>query len=754
MKKLIGLAFALLVALGSLGQDYSKEANYHYLLTPKPGKKADDLKSFMDQPDVKMLKHLDKVNVYIVEHKGSRKNFEKRAKESGHFSIIERDSIYEVQHDYIPNDPQFGAQWHWKNLTDKDVDADEAWDLLLPSNQPTIVAVLDGGIEILHEDLFSNIVAPFNAVTNAYSNGEFVNAEDKHGTACSGVIAAISNNSVGISGIGNNKVKVMPINIMAAVSTGGSFSTSSLIQINAVNAAIAQGCSAISMSYGGSGYSATFEQALQTAKTQARGGKGMVICASSGNGSSSTAQQYPAWYSNVYGIGATTSTDFRSSFSNFGNIVDISGPGSSILSTDRNGSAGYNASSNYSSVSGTSFSCPLVAGAAALIAYQNPSLTEAQIWQILATTAEKVGGYTYASNLAWPLATRCAELGYGRINLKSAIQAAGGNTPPPPPPTAHNILITNCTLSNNIPNIGTTITVSVTQGTTAPTAMAIAPKVQYRLSIDNLWSNDDVILGSDTSFIGGGVTNQIETLVFNVGTTAGTRYILSRVNFDAAVTETSSSDNTCSLMVNITNPGASGTDMQAIWLLPSVTTCNNSVSIGYRFKNVGVTTVTSMTWRLTWEICPNGETGIPSYYTCTSNLSSTIFGGFSIAPGAFSPSTYYHGLCLMNCPGIASGTTYNVFQNGQTRIRKVEILTVNGVADANALNNSALLPITKIACTTATSSGIELTEEPKIKIFTITGRPLKATAIEELPSGMYIVHLIYKDRTEVTKFAK
>jgi hypothetical protein len=131
-----------------------------------------------------------------------------------------------------------------------------------------------------------------------------------------------------------------------------------------------------------------------------------------------------------------------------------------------------------------------------------------------------------------------------------------------------------------------------------------------------------------------------------------------------------------------------------------------------------------------------------------------MFGGFNIAPGAFSPSTYYQGICLMNCPGI-NGTTYNLFQNGQTRLRKVEILTVNGVADANAANNSALLPITKIACTTASVDGIELTEEPRIKIFTITGRPVRgAKTIEELPTGMYIIHMIYKDHTEVTKFAK
>jgi subtilisin family serine protease len=751
MKKLLGLSIFLLAALVSFGQDLSKDVNYHYLLTPKPGKRAEDLKPFMEQRDVKMLKHLDKVNVYIVEHKGNRKNFEKRAKDSGQFLIVELDSAYTIQRDYIPNDPQFGSQWNWRSSTDRDIDADEAWDLLSTTNQPTVVAVFDGGVELLHEDLFSNLVTPFNAVTNTASNGAFVNLDDKHGTACTGMIAAINNNSIGIAGIGNNKVKVLAVNIMSAVFAGGSFSTTSAIQINAVNAAIAQGCSAISMSYGGSTYSATLEQAFQTAKTQARGGKGMVICASTGNGSSGTSQQYPAWYSNVYGIGATTSSDLRASFSNFGNVVDISGPGASVLSTDRNGSAGYNTSSNYATVSGTSFSCPLVAGAAGLIAYQNPNLTESQIWQILATTADKVGGYTYALNSSWPLSTRSVELGYGRINLRAAIQAAGSGTTPPP--TVHNILISNCSVSNANPLIGSTVTFNVTQGTSAPTAAAVAPKLQYRLSNDNVWSTDDVILGSDTSFVGGGVTNQTENITFNVGTAAGTKYILARVNFDGAVTETASGDNTCAVAINITNPGSAGTDAQVFWLLPSVTTCNNSVSIGYRFKNVGTTTITAMTWRVTWEVCPNGEPGIPSYYTCTNNWNSTQLGGFNIAPGGMS-NPIYHGVCLANCTGI--NTTYNVFQNGQTRVRKVEILTVNGVADGSTANNTALLPITKIACTTATSTdGVELYEEPKLKFYTITGRPIRGVkTIEELPSGMYIIHMIYKDRTEVTKFAK
>jgi subtilisin family serine protease len=184
-----------------------------------------------------------------------------------------------MHRDYVPNDTQFIYSWHLKQSNDIDIDADEAWDLV-PSTNPTVtVAMFDGGLDLTHPDLIGNTESPFNAV-NGTTSIPYVNADDKHGTACSGTIAAVTNNGIGVSSVGNNKVKVMPVNIMSQVFAGGSFSTSDVIQINAVNASMANPtCVAIAMSYGGSSYSSALDAAFNAARTTARGGKGMIVVA-------------------------------------------------------------------------------------------------------------------------------------------------------------------------------------------------------------------------------------------------------------------------------------------------------------------------------------------------------------------------------------------------------------------------------------------------------------------------------------------
>jgi len=744
MKKLSTLLFFLFLTLTSFAQ----QSNQALLTVYDPVLSE----SYLKKNKIKIVSYLDFLKIYVVEFEGSYPKFERKCLESKLFKIIEQNKIEEITLDYIPNDPNFNGQWFLKQISDKDIDADEAWDSLPPNNPITKVAIFDGGIDLTHEDLIGNIVTPFNTVTNQYFNGQFVNEFDRHGTACSGTIAAVTNNGVGGASIGNNKVHVMPINIMSTVSSGGTFSTSTVIQVNAINAAIAQGCAAISMSYGGSGYSATLDAAFQSAKTQARSGKGIFICASTGNNYSGTAMPYPAAYPAVYGIGATTSGDARATFSNYGTIVDISAPGAAISTTDRMGITGYN-SGNYATVSGTSFSCPITAGAGALLAYKNPDLTEAQIMQILATTVDQVGGYVYYYDSNWPYAYKSNELGYGRINLKKAILATptSGNPIDNPPTASHNIIVSNCSVSNNTPNVGSTIIINTKQSTTAPDLEGITPILQYRLSVDNVWSDNDIIIGIDTSYIGNGISNEIENIEYIVPMTTGIKYILIKANYDNSVQDASIYDNTCSIQINIVNPGSGGTDAEVTWLTAPVVTCTNSASnIVYRFKNTGSVPITSMTWRVSWEICPNGEPGVPSYYQCSQTYNSSSYGGFNILPNANSYN-FTQSICIANCsPG-----TYNIINIGSTRNRKVEILTVNNQpADDFIGNNIALLPITRIACTTSEIYNTNNEETPKFEFYSITGQLLDYYNIDMLPHGIYIMKIIYSNQTEIIKISK
>jgi subtilisin family serine protease len=392
MKKIVLLlSFCLSFILGYSQYDLSKNIDRQVMVVPQKGMES-QTQAFIQRSNAQIVANFEQLGWYVVllPENLTQDSFVRSSKELPFIKEVYKDQKVEMKMDYIPNDVEFASCWHLKQSTDKDIDADEAWDLV-PANNPTVsVAMFDGGLDLTIPDLVGNTTNPFNAV-NSTTNIPYVNAEDKHGTACSGTIAAVTNNGIGVSSVGNNKVKVMPVNIMSQVFAGGSFSTSDVIQINAVNASMANPtCVAIAMSYGGSSYSSALDAAFNAARTTARGGKGMIVVASSGNGYSGTANQYPANYSGVWGIGATSSTDVRASFSNYGQICDISAPGVSIRTTDRLGADGYDPG-DYRSVSGTSFSCPITAAAAAFIFYKNWELTDDQVLQILSQTAEKVG---------------------------------------------------------------------------------------------------------------------------------------------------------------------------------------------------------------------------------------------------------------------------------------------------------------------------------------------------------------------------
>lgn len=557
----------------------------------------------------------------------------------------------------------------------------------------------------------------------------------------------------------------MPINIMSNVLSSGSFTTSTTIQINAINAALANNCVAISMSYGGTSFSQALNDAFVAAKTQGRSGKGLFICASTGNNGSGTSVQYPANYVGVYGIGATTQVDTRASFSNYGNIVDISAPGSAILTTDRTGATGYS-SGNYASVSGTSFSCPITAAAGAVLIYKNSSLTENQVMTILAQTADKVGGYTYAINSNYPLSTRSVELGYGRINLASAVNAVPAIGGPVDPPALHNLFVNNCSVNNVSPALGSNIVITTTQKTSSPTLTSVSPKVQYRLSNDNIWSTDDAIIGTDTSSLGNNIESEIETITYTIpaSSTIGSKYILIKANYDGAISELITTDNMCSLPITLVNPGTSGIDLQAFWVSSSVVTCGTNTApangavgtTGYRFRVTGTTPISAFTAKVYWENCPFA--GMPSYASCTlSNLSFST--NTPLQTNALT-NTWSFTACLANC-GLSTNP-YTVVAVGETRNLVLQILTVNGqTGDAVAGNNIAYLPVTRTTCTTATIDGVDVDfgnvevekeiAEPIVKIYTITGTSVDGIPLDNLASGMYIIRTFFPDGSIETK---
>lgn len=333
-----------------------------------------------------------------------------------------------------PNDPHFGSQWYLTRIGMPAV-----WDVF---KGPFCIdiAVIDSGIDIAHEDLGLGSDAYHNLWSNPgedawtdvndpstgngidddnngliddwrgwdfdNNNNDVRSPTNAHGTHVSGILAAKGHNSRGIAGVGGgyglNGFKIMFLGV-------GETAPSGAVLDDAIIYAIQKGAKVIQLSLT-VGYSMAIENAIQSAVDN-----GIPVICASGNLFSATVS-YPASNSNVIAVGATTNTDTRAAFSNYGTALFIAAPGVGIRST--------RLSNTYGDDDGTSFAAPQVSAVVGTMLALNPSLTIAQVRDILRTTADKTGGYNYNWDGTRP--GHSQELGYGRLNAQKAIEAAYG----------------------------------------------------------------------------------------------------------------------------------------------------------------------------------------------------------------------------------------------------------------------------------------------------------------------------------------
>ena len=337
-----------------------------------------------------------------------------------------------------PNDAYFGLLWGMHKTgqsvngtagtPDADIDAPEAWDITTGSSS-VVVAVVDSGVSTLSvvNDLSGNIWSnpgeiPENGIdddSNGYVDDvvgwDFVfddnspNDANGHGTHVAGTVAAVGNNSTGVTGV-SWSTKIMALRFLDA---GGSGSTSDAI--SAILYANAKGAHVINNSWGGGGYNQSLKDAIDASSA-------VVVCAAGNGGSDLIGDDndavpfYPSSYtsSNLIAVAATDQNDNRASFSNYGpTSVDVAAPGVNILSTLSTGGYGY--------LAGTSMAAPHVAGLAALIhtvsssaSSGNRTLAATDIIQTIKDTVDSL------SSLSGVIATG------GRINAYTAV-SSGGN---------------------------------------------------------------------------------------------------------------------------------------------------------------------------------------------------------------------------------------------------------------------------------------------------------------------------------------
>nr|MBA2720158.1 tandem-95 repeat protein [Chloroflexota bacterium] len=271
-----------------------------------------------------------------------------------------------------PDDPSFADQWALAKI---------GWDQVYGSINPAgpaVVAVLDTGVDGSHPDLAGKLVAGTSLLATAATTDP-----NGHGTQMAGIIAAATNNGIGIAGVGYDGVKVMPVTVLGADGLGRDSDV-----IEGLVWAADHGADVALMAFSAAGYSSALQAAVDYAWS-----KGMVLVAATGNDGSSV-PAFPAGDAGVVGVSSTDSSDALASSSNYGEAAFLGAPGVGIVSVN-------------GTISGTSAAAAHVAAAAALVAANDSSAFNGVIVGRLARTADAAG--------------TVAQTGNGRLNLARAL---------------------------------------------------------------------------------------------------------------------------------------------------------------------------------------------------------------------------------------------------------------------------------------------------------------------------------------------
>ncbi|WP_214803677.1 S8 family peptidase [Exiguobacterium sp. ERU656] len=253
----------------------------------------------------------------------------------------------------------------------------------------TRVAVIDTGINPTYADFAGRVRMDLGY--DFVHKRKLAIDDHGHGTHVAAIIAANSNNTYGMSGI-NAKASIIPIKVIASNNTG---SNSNIAK--GIIYAVKKKAKVINMSLGGGFSSLAIEDALAYAKKQ-----GVLVVVATGNDGTSRLS-YPARSKYALSVGSTNRFDRRSTFSNYGDGLDLVAPGQDIPSYLSDGESAF--------WSGTSMAAPHVAGVASLLYSLKPTLKATEVESILKKSAQDLGkiGYDKA-------------YGYGRLDADKAVR--------------------------------------------------------------------------------------------------------------------------------------------------------------------------------------------------------------------------------------------------------------------------------------------------------------------------------------------
>ena len=301
-----------------------------------------------------------------------------------------------------------------QNYKGVDINVKPVWDYYTTGSKDVIVAVVDNGIDLNHEDLSANCL-PDGRHYNYVDNNSYIIAGE-HGTHVAGTIGAVGNNGKGVVGVaGGDKAKgkpgvmLMSSQIFRTTSSGKTDSAggAAAIKSSADNGAvIAQNSWGYNYDSNGDG-AVTGDELTMAQKTKIQPSDKSAVdyfikyagCDNAGNqkpdspmkggvvifaaGNDNIAYGAPGSYEEVIAVGSIAQDGTKSSFSNYGDWVDICAPGSGILSTVPN--------NGYAKLNGTSMACPHVSGVAALLVsyFGGPGFTNEMLKEKLLATSNK-----------------------------------------------------------------------------------------------------------------------------------------------------------------------------------------------------------------------------------------------------------------------------------------------------------------------------------------------------------------------------
>ena len=340
---------------------------------------------------VKNIKRLDDDSVSVrVKISDDMETAIDSFKDNPRVAFVQPNYKYKVNSDAsVYNNPNY--QYHIDLIKTK-----EAWSLVESKGNTTKVSVIDTGVDVKHEDLQKNLVSNSSYTqTVGGIKKQVVYDSDHHGTHVTGIIGATYGNGIGVSGVAsgnnNNLAKIM---VVGTSFDGENMYTSDII--DAINYSKDNGAKVINMSFGGTGRDRAMEAAIRDAYDN-----GIVLVAASGNDESNEFSS-PSDFKEVISVNASNKYNKPVYWSDYGISKDISAPGYNILSTTPG--------NTYKLLSGTSMASPIVAGVVALMLDANPSLTPAEVYNILCAST----GQSDFDEM----------LGYGIVNAKEAVSAA------------------------------------------------------------------------------------------------------------------------------------------------------------------------------------------------------------------------------------------------------------------------------------------------------------------------------------------